>query len=66
MTYVLSSKFKQLLSTINLKPQKTLQNVFSSESLAILSNSFDLDHALTRAQEYNIPLLQIVILTPEG
>ena len=34
--------------------------------MAILSNSFDLDNALTRSQEYNIPLLQIVILSEKG
>jgi hypothetical protein len=66
MSYVLTAKFKQLLSTINLKPKRTLQSVYSQESMAILSNSFDLDDALTRAQEYNIPLMQVVILTEAG
>jgi len=34
--------------------------------MAILSNSFDLDDALFRAKEYNIPLLQVVILSEKG
>jgi hypothetical protein len=47
-------------------PKKTLQSVFSVESMAILINSGDLDDALTQALEYNIPLLQIVILSEQG
>lgn len=66
MAYVLSAKFKELVSSITQTPRRTLQSVYSGESMVILSNSFDLESALTTAQQYNIPLLQIVILTLEG
>lgn len=36
------------------------------QSMAILVNSGDLDDALNQALEYNIPLLQVVILSEEG
>lgn len=51
---------------MSMKSKRTLQSVYSEESLAILTNSADLDDALVQAQQYNIPLLQVVILTEEG
>lgn len=63
LSSILTTKAKQLLSTISLNSRKTLQTVYSEESLAILTNSIDLDDALSQAQEYNIPLLQVLILT---
>jgi hypothetical protein len=66
LSFVFNTKMKQLLSSISMVPKKTLQSVFSVESMAILINSGDLDDALTQALEYNIPLLQIVILSEQG
>ena len=31
-----------------------------------MTYSFDLDYAVMRAQEYNIPLLQVVVLSERG
>lgn len=66
LSFVFNTKMKQLLSSISMAPKKTLQSVFSVESMAILVNSGDLDDALIQALEYNIPLLQIVILSELG
>jgi hypothetical protein len=40
--------------------------MYAKESLAILSNSIDLHNAICKAQEYNIPLIQILILSEAG
>lgn len=66
LSSLLTTKTKQFLSTISLNSRRTLQSVYSEESMAILTNSIDLDDALSQAQEYNIPLLQVLILTAEG
>lgn len=49
-----------------MKPKRSLMSVYKEESLTILTNSLNLDDALTQAQEYNIPLLQVVMLSEEG
>jgi hypothetical protein len=59
-------ELKHLLSTITFQQRRTLHSVYRQESLAILSNSQDLHAAICKAQEYNIPLLQIAILTRHG
>jgi len=59
-------ELKHLLSTITFQKKRTLHSVYRQESLAILSNSQDLHAAICKAQEYNIPLLQICIITPIG
>jgi hypothetical protein len=66
LTFVLSIELKKLLSTITFQRKRTLHSAYRQESLAILSNSQDLHAAICKAQEYNIPLLQISILTPTG
>jgi hypothetical protein len=59
-------ELKHLMSTITFRKTRTLHSVYRQESLAILSNSQDLHAAICKAQEYNIPLLQICIITPLG
>lgn len=48
------------------RQRKTLHSAYRQESLAILSNSQDLHAAICKAQEYNIPLLHVIILTEAG
>jgi hypothetical protein len=54
------------MAAITFQQIRTLHSVYKKESLAILSNSIDLHAAICKAQEYNIPLLQVAILTKEG
>lgn len=55
-----------MLSAITFQQKKTLHSVYKRESLAILSNSIDLHAAICKAQEYNIPLFQVCILSEAG
>lgn len=66
LSFLLSLEMHQFFTFIKLRKVKTLHAMYSSSSLAILSNSIDLHNAICKAQEYNIPLIQILILTPEG
>ena len=60
-------QLSQLLGFLQLGPQpSSLHSEFSQSSLAILTNSVDLEQAVWKAKGYNIPLIQAVIRTPEG
>lgn len=66
LSFVLSIELKHLLGALTFQQKRTLHSAYRQESLAILSNSQDLHAAICKAQEYNIPLLQILILTEIG
>jgi hypothetical protein len=55
-----------VLTAITFQQTRTLHSVYRQVSLAILSNSQDLHAAICKAQEYNIPLLHVTILTEAG
>ena len=60
-------QLRTLLGDLRLSRRvKTLHSEFSDSSLVILFHSVDLEEAVCKAQEYNIPLLQVVIRTSEG
>lgn len=66
LSMVFSVHARQLWSLVRFRSKRTLQSQFKDESLAILAHSSDLKQAAHKAQEYHIPLLQILITSPEG
>ena len=60
-------QLKQLMGVLQLRRQPvTLYSEFNGTSMAILTNSIDLDQAVDKARGYNIPFMQVVIRTLEG
>ena len=66
LSFLLSLEMDQFFTLIKLKKGKTLHAMYSKESLVILSNSINLHSAICKAQEYNIPLIQIFIHSQPG